>query len=239
MTGDDDATESLSPQQPGRSGAPPNGDEGHDGEVGTDLEAVKDADAVEATEAEAVDGQQQRKQDRRRRAVRSAAEWVAVIVGALVVALVVKTLFLQAFWIPSPSMEPTLQRDDRVLANKLADSISDLNRGDVIVFHRVDDGTESDVNDLIKRVIGLPGDVIEARDGVVYVNNQRLDEPYLEEGTRTERLERTEVPEGHVFVMGDNRGNSQDSRVFGPVPEDNIVGRAWIRIWPPGRFGRL
>lgn len=174
---------------------------------------------------------------------RAALEWVLVIGGALLVAFVVKTFLVQAFWIPSPSMEPTLQENDRVLANKLADGISDLNRGDVIVFQRVEAesaGPDGDVKDLIKRVIGLPGDVVEARDGVVYVNGTRLDESYLEDGTQTGRLdEPVEVPEGHVFVMGDNRSNSHDSRNFGFVPDENIVGRAFVRIWPPSRLGRL
>jgi signal peptidase I len=130
------------------------------------------------------------------------------------------------------------------LANKLADGIGDLHRGDVIVFERLDEASasaaDSDVKDLIKRVIGLPGDVVLARDGVVHVNGTRLDEPYLAEGTRTIKLDQpVTVPEGHVFVMGDNRGNSSDSRVFGPVPEENIVGRAFVRIWPPSRIGRL
>lgn len=174
---------------------------------------------------------------------RSLLEWVAVIGGALVVALVVKTFFVQAFWIPSPSMEPTLTQGDRVLVNKLADSIDDLNRGDVIVFRRPENGdgahVESDIKDLIKRVIGLPGDRIETRAGVVYVNGERLDEGYLAQGTTTGEMDPVTVPEGHVFVMGDNRGNSHDSRIFGPVPGDNIIGRAFALVWPLNRIGSL
>ena len=151
-----------------------------------------------------------------------------MIVGALVVALVVKTFLFQAFYIPSGSMEPTLEKGDRVLVNKLSYDLHDVNRGDIVVFEptRARSGTDG-IKDLIKRVIGLPGDVIETRDGVVYVNGEPLDEPYLAEGTMTgdpsdgqnPAIERQTVPEGHVFVMGDNRANSADSRYRGPIPE--------------------
>jgi signal peptidase I len=174
---------------------------------------------------------------------RTIVEWALVIGGALLVALVVRSTLAQAFWIPSPSMEPTLHEGDRVLVNKLSYDLHDVNRGDIIVFERPETaavGPDDDISDLIKRVIGLPGDVIESRpDGNVYVNGRRLDEPYLPEGTRTTGLERQEVPEDHVFVMGDNRSNSTDSRVFGAVDEDLIIGRAFIRIWPLGDIGGL
>lgn len=171
--------------------------------------------------------------------VRSMVEWVAVIVGALIVALVIKTFLFQAFYIPSGSMLPTLETGDRVLVNKLSYDAHDVNRGDVVVFERPPGQPESEIKDLIKRVIGLPGDVIEARDGVVYVNDRELDEPYLAEGTRTENLPRQTVPDNHVFVMGDNRMGSQDSRVFGAIEEDLIVGRAFVRIWPVTHLGGL
>jgi signal peptidase I len=180
--------------------------------------------------------------------LRSAVEWVAVIVGALVVALVVKTFLFQAFYIPSGSMEPTLEKGDRVLVNKLSYDLHDVNRGDVIVFELEEDEVGPDgIKDLIKRVIGLPGDVIETRDGVVYINDEPLDEPYLAEGTTTgspsdgqnPAIERQTVPEGHVYVLGDNRSNSADSRYRGPIPIDSIVGRAFILVWPPGDIGGL
>jgi signal peptidase I len=179
---------------------------------------------------------------------RSAVEWVAVIVGALVVALVVKTFLFQAFYIPSGSMEPTLEKGDRVLVNKLSYDLHDVNRGDVIVFELEADEVGPDgIKDLIKRAIGLPGDVIETRDGVVYINDEPIDEPYLTEGTRTgdpsdgqnPGIERQTVPEGHVYVLGDNRSNSADSRYRGPIPIDSIVGRAFILVWPPGDVGSL
>ncbi len=182
--------------------------------------------------------------------VRSAVEWVAVIVGALIVALVVKTFLFQAFYIPSGSMEPTLESNDRVLVNKLSYDLHDVHRGDVIVFELPPDKVGADgIKDLIKRVIGLPGDVIESRDGTVYINDHALTEPYLADGTITgdpddalnPAIDRQTVPEGHVFVLGDNRSNSADSRYAyrGPIPIDTIVGRAFVLVWPPGKLGGL
>ena len=182
--------------------------------------------------------------------VRSLVEWVAVIVGALVVALVVKTFLFQAFFIPSASMEPTLEEGDRVLVNKLSYDLHDIRRGDVVVFELPPDKVGPDgIKDLIKRVIGLPGDVIETRDGVVYVNDRRLEEPYLPDGTLTgdpsngnnPAIERQTVPEGSIFVMGDNRANSHDSRYAdrGPIPIDSVVGRAFVLVWPLGEIGSL
>ena len=184
------------------------------------------------------------------RRLRSGLEWAAVVIGALVVALVVKTFLFQAFYIPSASMEPTLSKGDRVLVNKISYDLHDVNRGDVIVFEldAEDVGTDG-IKDLIKRVIGLPGDVIETRDGVVYVNDRALDEPYLADGTLTgdpedgqnPSIERQTVPDGHVFVLGDNRSNSADSRYpdRGPIPIDTIVGRAFVLVWPPADVGTL
>lgn len=180
--------------------------------------------------------------------LRSAVEWVAVIVGALVVALVVRTFLFQAFYIPSGSMEPTLEKGDRVLVNKVSYDLHDVNRGDVIVFELDPEEVGPDgIKDLIKRVIGLPGDVIETRDGVVYVNDRALEEPYLDEGTKTgdpsdgqnPEIARQTVPEGHVYVLGDNRSNSADSRYRGPIEIDSIVGRAFVLVWPPGEISRL
>ncbi len=199
--------------------------------------------------APATDGPRHAAKSERDR-VRSAVEWVAVIVGALIVALVVKTFLFQAFYIPSESMEPTLEANDRVLVNKLSYDLHDVNRGDVIVFELPPDEVGSDgIKDLIKRVIGLPGDVVESRDGVVYVNDRRLEEPYLAEGMITgdpddplnPAIERQTVPDDHVFVLGDNRSNSADSRYAyrGPIPIDTIVGRAFVLVWPPSKLGGL
>ena len=174
--------------------------------------------------------------------LRSLVEWVVVVGGALIIALVIKTFLLQAFYIPSSSMVSTLNIGDRVLVNKLSYDLHDVNRGDVIVFTRPASlsGGPDDPKDLIKRVIGRPGDTVQSRDGKVYVNGRVLEEPYLQKGVVTDGMdEPVTVPEGHVWVMGDNRGDSADSRVFGPVPEDTIVGRAFMRMWPPARIGSL
>ena len=178
-----------------------------------------------------------------RRAARSAAEWVLVVVGAVVAALLVKTFLFQAFRIPSESMVPTLLVGDRVLVNKLSYRLHEVHRGDVVVFSRPDqleDPSGTEPEDLIKRVVAVAGDTVVARDGVLYVNNQPLVEPYVQEGTGTFRLdEAVTVPEGQVFVMGDNRENSQDSRYFGPIPTESIIGRAFVRMFPFSRFGSL
>jgi signal peptidase I len=185
-----------------------------------------------------------RKRRRERDKVRSVVEWVAVIVGALVVALVVKTFLFQAFYIPSASMEPTLEKGDRVLVNKLSYDLHDIGRGDVVVFELPPDKVGPDgIKDLIKRVVGLPGEVIETRDGIVYIDGDRLEESYLPEGTLTDTppIERQTVPEDHIFVMGDNRDNSADSRQpdRGPIPIDDVIGRAFIQVWPPTDVGGL
>jgi len=175
-------------------------------------------------------------------------EWVLVIVGAILLALVVKVFLLQAFYIPSLSMYPTLREGDRVLVNKLSYRLHDVNRGDVIVFERPASETSSNIPDLIKRVVGLPGESISFIDGAVYVDGKRLDESYLSDGTVTSSANApnkctTEapcvVPSGQVWVMGDNRSDSKDSRYFGSVDQSTIVGRAFVTVWPLGRFGLL
>src|SRR5690606_16066374 len=163
---------------------------------------------------------------RARSPLRSLLEWALVIGGALGVALLIQTFLFQAFYIPSESMEPTLAEGDRVLVNKLSDSPGDLSRGDVVVFERPPNEPPSEVQDLIKRVIGLPGETVEGREGVVYVDGVPIDEPYLAPATVTAPFAPVVVPDGHLFVMGDNRGNSRDSRFFGPIHGDLIVGRA-------------
>ncbi|MEY3511792.1 MAG: signal peptidase [Actinomycetota bacterium] len=175
-------------------------------------------------------------------------EWVLVIVGAILLALVVKVFLLQAFYIPSLSMYPTLREGDRVLVNKLSYRLHDVNRGDVIVFERPASETSSNIPDLIKRVVGLPGESISFIDGAVYVDGKRLDESYLSDGTVTSSANAPNkctaeapcvVPSGQVWVMGDNRSDSKDSRYFGSIDESTIVGRAFVTVWPLGRFGLL
>jgi signal peptidase I len=163
---------------------------------------------------------------------RNGLEWVVIVVAALVVALVVKTFLIQAFYIPSLSMYSTLDKGDRVLVNKVSYHVHDIHRGDVVVFERPPNVKDDGIKDLIKRVVGLPGDTLEGKDGSVYVNGHRLREPYLDKGMSTVNLPSQKVPADHIFVMGDNRVNSEDSRVFGAIDQDLVVGRAFVLVWP-------
>jgi signal peptidase I len=184
---------------------------------------------------------------------RLAIEWTVLIVAALVIAFLIKTFLFQAFYIPSESMVPTLKVGDRVLVNKLSYDLHDVHRGDIIVFTAPPKAEAGDIKDLVKRVVGLPGDVVEARDDSgavcdtedlskqchVYVNDRRLDEPYLPAGTTTVNMPPTKVPAGHLFMMGDNRTASRDSRYFGTIEKSSIIGRVFVRIWPPKSIGLL
>lgn len=171
--------------------------------------------------------------ERSRHPARAAIEWVAVVVAALTVAAVVKTYLLQAFYIPSGSMEHTLEVNDRVLVNKVSYRLHDVHRGDVVVFERPETTSgDPEIKDLIKRVVALPGETVEVADGRVLVDGRPLAESYLAPGTQTYGAVRTTVPPGHLWVMGDNRSNSSDSRVFGPIDEDLVVGRAFVKVWP-------
>ncbi len=182
-------------------------------------------------------------------ALRSVLEWVVVLGGALVLALILRTVLFQAYYIRFTSMEPTLSNGDRVLVNKLSYDLHDVNRGDLVVFERPGGVGGPQNDDLIKRVIALPGEVITFVEGDVYIDDQRLYEPYLESsgittggtpsGCAAIRNGGCLVGAGDVFVMGDNRTNSTDSRAFGPVPKHLIVGHAFLRIWPVTEFGRL
>jgi signal peptidase I len=175
---------------------------------------------------------------RRRRRVRNLVEWAVAIGGALLVAWFIQAQLVQAFVIPSASMEPTLVDRDRVLVNKLA---GDFGPGDVIVFRRPPDVDMGVVEDLIKRVVAVGGDTIAGTGGAVWVNGTPIDEPYLADGAFTEDFGPVEVPPEHLFVMGDNRGPAMsfDSRFFGPIHEDLVVGRAFLVVWPLSRFEGL
>lgn len=187
---------------------------------------------------------------------RSLIEWILVVAGAVAVALLVRVFAVQAFYIPSESMEPTLEVNDRVLVNRLSYKLHDVNRGDVIVFEKpaslVTPAGPNEIKDLIKRVVALPGESVVFQDGNVYIDGRRLDEPYLPAGTVTQAGpggatwtarctidDPCVVPTGTVWVMGDNRSNSEDSRWIGPVDQDLIVGRAFVTVWPPDRLGGL
>ena len=164
-------------------------------------------------------------------------EFLVILAVAFVLVFgFVRPFVLEAFRIPSESMVPTLEVGDRVLANKFVYRLTEPEKGDVVVFESVNGGEE----DLIKRVVGVAGDEVEVRNGTLLVNGEAREEPYLNRNLPfNDSYGPTEVPEGHVFVMGDNRANSADSRVFGPLPIENIEGEAFVRFWPPLRIGSL
>jgi signal peptidase I len=180
---------------------------------------------------------------------------------AFVIAFLVKTFVAQAFFIPSESMVHTLEVGDRVLVSRMSYKLHDPRRGDIVVFtspfetegssddpplpsrviHTVLESVglrQPSTEDFIKRVIALPGETVEGKNGNVFINGRQLVEPYLVEDPVGDFPAKT-IPEGHVWVMGDNRNRSSDSRVFGPIKESKIVGRAILRIWPVTRLGFL
>ena len=201
------------------------------------------------------DTPQANNEERAAKSVKKAIEWLAVIVGALLVAFLIKTFLMQAYYIPSSSMTPALQVGDRVLVNKLSYEFGEVSRGDLVVFKRteVDTGNKTD---LIKRVIATEGELLEISGGEIFItekggkDRKLLVEPYLAEGVTTQgfafeglcpesEANTCLIPENFIFVMGDNRSGSRDSRYFGPVNTDDIVGRAFIRIWPLGSLKLL
>jgi signal peptidase I len=184
-------------------------------------------------------GEEEEEGKRAHSSTRSMIEWVLVVTGALAVALVIRTFFLAAFFIPSESMVATLEKGDRVLVNKLSYKLHDVHRGDIVVFKRPPGEKDPQVKDLIKRVIGLPGEVVEGKDGHVIINGEELQEPYLQPGVTTTTFGPETVPAGMVWVMGDNRSNSFDSRQFHSISQNLIVGRAFVRVWPLSRLGWL
>jgi signal peptidase I len=189
------------------------------------------------------------------------AELPFLLVAALILTVLVKGFLIQAFYIPSRSMEPTLDVGDRVVVNRLAYRLGDPAHGQVVVFLRPTGsedaadggplswvrravaqglgGTPPGNEDLIKRVVGLPGDVVEGRGGYLYRNGRRVDEPYLRPGTFTNDFDKVRIKPGHFWVMGDNREDSADSRVFGQIDRSVLVGRAVLTVWPVPHAGGL
>ena len=171
--------------------------------------------------------------------VRAFFDWMVVIAVALLVAFVVRTFVIAHFVVEGESMYSTLDTNDRVFVNKMSYRLHDPNRGDVVVLHQVTGASE---RDLIKRVIGLPGEKVEVRNCTVLIDGRVLNEPYLDPAVVTptdcvgDYVLDGEVPDDHVFVMGDNRGGSQDSRVIGPISEDDLVGRAFVVFWPQSHW---
>lgn len=197
-------------------------------------------------------------------------ELVTVVGTALILSILVRTFLIQAFYVPSSSMEDTLQENDRIIVSKISTQLTGVDRGNVVVFH--DPGgwlgegfpnpydtpvgrvlqaigivPANSGNDLVKRIIGVGNDTVECCDtqGRIIVNGVGIDESYIKEGSATDQVIFTVlVPESHLFVMGDNRGNSEDSRFhldknYGMVPEEEVIGRVAMRIWPIGRIGGI
>jgi signal peptidase I len=187
---------------------------------------------------------------------------LALVIFILALVLLLRAFVLLAFWVPTGSMEPTLAPGDRVLVSKLATRYGGVRRGDVIVFDDPRPEPEPDEDpvpallewvlvgvgaakpsgqDFVKRVIALSGESWEIRRGVVYVDGRRLDEPYLDPTVDTRSFGPATVPPGRLFVLGDNRARSSDSRFsqLGYVPRDKVVGRVVAVIWPPSRMGWL
>lgn len=158
-----------------------------------------------------------------------------LIITAVVLAWIIKTLIIQPFYIPSGSMEPTLYPGDRVLVNKFVYSFAKPHPGDIVVF--VPPGNIN--KDFIKRIIAVGGQEIEVEGGKVYVNGKARSEPYVISAYDTNSYGPERVPLNNIFVMGDNRPNSQDSRVFGSLPKSAIVGKAFMIYWPPQRIRLL
>jgi signal peptidase I len=159
-------------------------------------------------------------------------ELPALVITAIVIAFLLKWLVIQPFYIPSESMEPTLMPGDRVLVSKFLYRFISPHKNDVIVFI----APRGDGVDFIKRIVAVGGDEIEQKNGVVYVNGKVLKGNHRITPGDTFSFPSTKIEKGHVFVMGDNRTNSSDSRVFGPVPETSIVGRAFVLYWPLNRM---
>jgi signal peptidase I len=264
-TGDETATTTLEPATdqapaadvPAQDGAPP-------GDEPPDKESSEQGGPAKKSKKNSV--------------LKQVAELPVLIVLAFGIAVVIKVFLVQAFFIPSASMNPTLVRGDRVLVEKIGYRIGEPKRGQVIVFAQETAGEAPDLpwtedarnflreliglptgeeTDFIKRVVAVGGDVITYQGNArkLVVNGERVDESYIKGGQDTSstkiskanckgmQLEAVEdgcrIPDDTVFVMGDNRSNSMDSRVFGPVEEREIVGRAWIIIWPPEDFSTL
>ena len=172
---------------------------------------------------------------------RSMAEVVeSALMAIALVFLFIRPFVVQAFFIPSPSMYPTLREGDHILVNKFIYRFREPRVGEIIVFKAppaaTDDHTEKD---FIKRLIGLPGDVIEVKKGALYRNGKRMNEPYLNDNEIGYTMEPTKVPEGKLFVFGDNRNDSRDSHMWGALERKRVIGKAMVRFWPPARFGTL
>jgi signal peptidase I len=161
-------------------------------------------------------------------------EIVETVLFTLIIYVLVRTFLFENYRVVGRSMEPTLQNDQFLVVSKLDYRLHTPQRGDIIVFR---DPQHQD-RKLIKRIIGLPGDVVEISNGAVSINGYLLDEPYIDSPSRYTEAP-LPVPDGQYFVLGDNRNNSSDSHAWGTLPADLIVGKAWLSYWPPATWGRI
>jgi signal peptidase I len=173
---------------------------------------------------------------------RALIEWSAIIVVAVLVSFLMRTYVFQTFFIPSGSMEPTLQIGDRIIVNKLAVSLGTINIGDIVVFKAPPQehcDPSNPVSDLVKRVIGIPGDTLTSTGNTIYVNGKALDETWTHSEPLGQPITKITLQPNMYFMMGDNHSDSCDSRTWGPVPRSDIIGKAFVRIWPLSRIGFL
>lgn len=162
-------------------------------------------------------------------------EMLEVVIVALALAFLIKTFVVGNFWIPSESMVPTIEVNDKVIVTNFSYWFAEPERGDVIVFRFPHDPKK----DYIKRCIGLPGETIQFKDSKLYINGELVEEPYLPEGLEFEDYGPVQVPEGQYFMCGDNRNHSSDSRVWGFVEKKLIIGKAQVIYWPFARWTTL
>jgi signal peptidase I len=212
-------------------------------------ETSEDAPPPTATTTGDVASGRDRAARRRRRRRRSGLEWIAIIAAALLAALLIKTFLVEAYVIPTGSMEPTIEPGDRVLVDKISYDLHAVHVGDIVVFHKPPADLQPGIDVLIKRVIGLPGETLRSGPhGEILVDGRPLAQPWLTASARADpgpaicSINRTDcvgatlhLPRGEYFMMGDNRGDSEDSRYFGPVPGRLIIGHAFLRFWPLSR----
>ena len=212
------------------------------------IEITEDSASAEIDDAATGEAVRTDLSEKQRSQMRAVWEWIFVVVVAISAALLIRVFLFQQYYIDGPSMQTTLMPEDRVLVNKMSYKLHDIHRGDVIVFDRVTNEVQHD--DLIKRVLGLPGETLEIRSCIVYIDGVQVNEPYLnpEQTSQVEPSARcgshtdmapVVVPEEMVFVMGDNRVQSFDSRDFGPIDTDKVRGRAFVVIWPASAWAWL
>jgi signal peptidase I len=174
---------------------------------------------------------------------RAIIEWTSILAVAVLAAVILRAFIVQPYFIPSGSMEPTLKVGDKVLVNKLSYDFHGVHRGDIIVFKKPPNDNTPGITDLIKRVIGLPGETIESGpNGEILINGQAINQPWLTPEAKANPgppVPKMVIPPGTYFVMGDNRGDSSDSREIGPIAKHLIIGRAFLLVWPLSRIGTL